>query len=83
MCVPCVGASKLHFLAFVYRPPTEYTDNFLIKLNDILSTVCSQNDNGMTYFGGWNIDFLKHNENISVLVFINLMYSYFTYPLIT
>lgn len=83
VCVECIISGKLHFFACIYRPPSGNMKNFLDKLTEILSFAHSKNYYSMHLLGDWNIDLLKHHENKNVFEFINLMYSFSLFPIIT
>lgn len=79
--VLCTFTDKKYLYICIYRPPSGNVENFFEKLSDILAKA---NDNKyiLYVFGDFNLDLIKQNDN-QVFEFVNLMYSFSLFPLIT
>ena len=66
----------------VYRPPNQNTALFLDKLNDILSYISK--DNKQCYvMGDFNLDLLQYNHHTPTQEFIDALFSFAFFPLIS
>ena len=84
----CVGASikisnKNILVLSIYRPPSGNVGDFLDKLSELLSLARNVNYNDIYVIGDFNLDLLKHANNVHICEFINLMYSFSLFPLVT
>ena len=66
----------------VYRPPRGNIHNFLNTFNEILVSAYNRKYSSIYVFGDFNVDILKSNDS-SIFDFINLMFSFSLFPLIT
>lgn len=66
----------------IYRPPNGNINCFINKMNEILSLVNDIKYYDIYILGDFNLDLMKNNEK-NVFEFINLMYSFSLFPLIT
>ena len=67
----------------VYRPPSGNINDFLDKLTELLTLTSNANYQGIHIIGDFNLDLLKHANNIHLYEFINIMYSFSLFPLVT
>ena len=69
-------------IGVIYRPPSEYTLEFLEKLNKLLSGVTKGNK--YCYItGDFNLDLLKHESHSITAQFLEALFSYGFLPMIT
>ena len=69
-------------IGVIYRPPSEYTLEFLEKLNELLSGVTKGNK--YCYItGDFNLDLLKHESHSINAKFLEVLFSYGFLPMIT
>lgn len=80
--VECADNNKKCLFICVYRPPRGKVNDFFITLSEILSAANDNNYFSINVFGDFNLDLLKFNDT-SVFEFINLMFSFSFFPLIT
>lgn len=69
------------FILCLYRPPSGNFNNFIAVLSDILSSMHDMKYGPVYVFGDFNLDVMKSNDNVSE--FINSMYAFSPFPLIT
>ena len=66
----------------IYRPPNQNTAVFIDELNDILINIIRGNK--LCYImGDFNLDLLRYNDNVPTQEFIDRLFSYSFYPLIS
>ena len=66
----------------IYRPPNQNTAAFIDELNDILINITRGNK--LCYImGDFNLDLLRYNDNVPTQEFIDRLFSYSFYPLIS
>ena len=69
-------------IGVIYRPPSEYTLEFLEKLNELLSGVTKGNK--YCYItGDFNLDLLKHESHPITAQFLEALFSYGFLPMTT
>ena len=73
---------KKYLFLCIYRPPNGNFNDFLNVMTDVLSSVADLNFHGLYIFGDFNLNLLSCHDN-NVFEFINLMYSFSLYPVIT
>ena len=66
----------------ICRPPNQITAAFVDKLNDILSIITRGNKQ-CYIMGDFNLDLLQYNDNVLTQEFVNHLFSYAFYPLIS
>lgn len=64
-----------YFVASVYRLPKVNISQFFDELERIFDYIDGVKFNRVFFLGDWSLDLLKHNEDINVQRFINLMNS--------
>lgn len=79
--VESILANKKYLFICIYRPPNGNVESFLNGLNNIFSIANNYNYECIYVFGDLNIDLLKQDG--CVFEFVNAMYSYSFFPLIT
>ena len=82
LAVQCVDKHRKHLFICVYRPPNGNVNNFFDRLNDVLSSAYNMKYFSINICGDFNLDLLKFDDS-SVFHFINLMFSFSLFPLIT
>lgn len=80
--IETIIVNKKYLSMCIYRPPNGNLDNFLSEMADILSSIIDKKYHGMYIFGDFNVDLLKSYEK-NVFDFINLMFSFSLFPLIS
>ena len=84
--IECIGVEvnimNRSLFVCIYRPPSGNIKFFLDVMTEILSIAHDKKYQGIFVFGDFNLDLFRNNEN-SINDFINLMYSYALFPLIT
>ena len=69
-------------IGVIYRPPSEYTLEFLEKLNELVSGITKGNK--YCYItGDFNLDLLKHESHSITAQFLEALFSYGCLPMIT
>ena len=77
-----VPQGKNIVVGVIYRPPNQNTAVFIDELNDILINITRGNK--LCYImGDFNLDFLCYNDNVPTQEFIDRLFSYSFYPLIS
>lgn len=71
-----------YLLVCIYRPPSGNFNEFIVAMNDILSSIFEKKYQGVYIFGDFNINLLRSDDN-NVFDFINMMFSFSLFPLIT
>ena len=76
------GTSSNIVIGVIYRMPDSSVDIFSDRMNDVLNTI--QNERKLCYIlGDLNIDFLKHDEHRSTSTFLDVLYTYNVFPVIS
>ena len=86
LCIEAEGSSlnlsSNIVIAAIYRMPNTSLDIFNDRVANILNTITRENE--LCYFlGDLNIDLLKHENHSPTSDFLDIMYSYSMFPLIT
>lgn len=86
-CIETVGietiiSGRKHLFVCVYRPPSGDLKKFLDAMSNLLTTALENNFKCIYIFGDFNINLLKHRGKF-VEEFINLMFSFSLFPIIT
>lgn len=76
-----IGSEK-HLFICVYRPPSGKIDEFICSLNDILTSANDKKYSDIHVFGDFNLNLLNHDDK-DVNDYVNLMFSFSLFPLIT
>lgn len=80
--VECTNDHRRYLFMCVYRPPRGNVSDFLKALSEILATANDKKYSSTYVFGDFNLDLLKY-DNAHVFEFINIMFCYSLFPLIT
>ena len=76
------GGSLIYHQVFVYRMPNTSLDMFINRIGNIINIITRQNK--LWYFlADLNIDLLKPENHSPTSEFLDIMYSYSMFPLIT
>ena len=81
VCIEVLNFPRKCLNMCVYRPPNGSYSNFYDAMNNILSTAYAEKYSDINIFGDFNINLLNRNDNIDE--FINLMFSFSLFPIIT
>ena len=69
-------------IGVIYRMPDSSVDIFSDRMNDVLNII--QNERKLCYIlGDLNIDFLKHDEHRPTSTFLDVLYMYNVFPVIS
>ena len=66
----------------IYRPPNQNTASFVDKVNEILGLISKQNKK-LHLMGDFNLDLLHYSNQSPTQEFIDSLFSYGFYPLIS
>lgn len=80
--VESIIAGRKHIFICIYRPPSGDFGKFLDAISNILTITLDKHIKRIYIFGDFNVNLLKHKE-ANVREFINLMFSFSLFPLIT
>ena len=85
--IECLGVehiihNKKYLCICIYRPPGGCMNSFMTVLNDLLAVAYNKQYSSIYLCGDFNVDLVKYKDNI-VSDFINLMFSFSLFPLIT
>jgi len=69
-------------LGLVYRHPNSSADAFRDELNNTLNEI-SRSNKQIVIFGDFNIDLIKFESHQSTSDYLDMLYSYFCFPVIT
>ena len=76
------GTSSNIVIGVIYRMPDSSVDTFSDRMNDVLNTI--QNERKLYHIlGDLNIDFLKHDEHRPTSTFLDVLYTYNVFPVIS
>lgn len=81
VCIEVSNLPRKSLNICVYRPPNGNFANFCDTLSNILSSAYTKKYSHINIFGDFNINLLTQNDNTDE--FVNLMYSFSLFPLIT
>jgi hypothetical protein len=77
-----VPSGKNIIVGTIYRPPSQNTTAFLDKFNEIMSSI-SRSKKHCYVMGDFNLDLLRLSDHVPTQEFIDCLFSYAFYPLIS
>ena len=76
------GTPSSIVIGVIYRMPDSSVDMFSNRMNDVMNTI--QNERKLCYIlGDLNIGFLKHDEHRPTSTFLDVLYTYNVFPVIS
>lgn len=83
LIIECSRDNRKFIVASIYRPPSSSVELFIDKLGFILSVISGSGYSERYICGDFNLDLINCDNNGEVADFLNLMHSFYLFPLIT